>query len=96
MLTPKFQQRNLVEQMYEGKVEIFLAKPTAREGKLVRRGSRQSVTKAENLLELREKRKLLAPEMRLWRWDRNADLTLKVFNTKLHIEQEETHHLINE
>lgn len=49
----------------------------------------------ENLLELREKSKPLAPEMRLWGWDRNADLILKVFNTKLHIEQEETHHLMN-
>lgn len=34
----KFQQRNLVEQMYEGKVEIFLEKPTAREGKLAEEG----------------------------------------------------------
>ena len=30
----KFQQRDLIKQIYEGIVEIFLAKPTAREGKL--------------------------------------------------------------
>ena len=34
----KFQQRNLAEQMHEAKVEILLAKPTAREGKLAEEG----------------------------------------------------------
>lgn len=32
MLTPNSNKRNLVEQMYEGKVEIFLEKLTTREG----------------------------------------------------------------